>query len=48
MKALLEARHEAGIFDEGYFRDAYGRAAGRNDGVDVARGFVKFLLEEER
>lgn len=47
MKVLLETRKEAGVFGEEYFKEAYERAGRPHDGLAVARGFVKFLLEDE-
>jgi GMP synthase-like glutamine amidotransferase len=42
---ILVSRHEAGIFDDGMFEDAMKRVGNRQDGVDIAAAFLKFLLE---
>ncbi|KAI9865277.1 MAG: hypothetical protein M1824_003430 [Vezdaea acicularis] len=42
---ILAARKEAGVFDQRLFEDGMGRVRDRHDGVVVAAGFVRFLLE---
>ena len=43
---LLEARHTAGVFDDGMYKDGMDRVGNRHDGVVVAKAFIKFVLEE--
>lgn len=43
---LLEARHEQGIFDDETYEDGMARVGKAQDGVVVARAFLRFLLEE--
>jgi GMP synthase-like glutamine amidotransferase len=45
VRELLRARHESGIFDDAMFEDAMGRVDKYQDGVVVARAFLRFLLE---
>ncbi|KAI3553296.1 glutamine amidotransferase class-I [Colletotrichum abscissum] len=42
---ILNVRHKAGIFDEAMFTDAINRANIEHDGVNIARGFLRFLRE---
>lgn len=44
VRELLEVRHEQGIFDDGVFEEALGRVERRQDGVVVAKAFLRFLL----
>ena len=45
MRELLTVRHGAGIFDDEHFENAMGRVDKYQDGVLVAKAFLKFLLE---
>jgi len=45
VRELLVARHKAGVFDDELFGDAMGRVDKYQDGVVVAKAFLKFLLE---
>ncbi|TDZ54280.1 putative glutamine amidotransferase-like protein [Colletotrichum trifolii] len=42
---VLNVRHKAGVFDEEMYTDAINRANIEHDGVDIARGFLRFLKE---
>ena len=42
-KAILAKRHEQGIFDDEFLAEAEGRLGNEQDGVLVARGFLKLL-----
>ncbi|GKT45209.1 putative glutamine amidotransferase-like protein [Colletotrichum spaethianum] len=42
---ILNVRHKAGVFDEETFTDAINRANIEHDGVNIARGFLRFLRE---
>lgn len=46
VRELLGSRHDRGIFDDGQFRDAMDRVGNSHDGVRIASGFLRFLLEE--
>ena len=46
VREILESRKESGIFDVEIYKDAIGRVGKRQDGVEVACGFLRFLLEE--
>ncbi|RDL30720.1 uncharacterized protein BP5553_10065 [Venustampulla echinocandica] len=46
VRELLAVRHESGIFDGATFGEGMGRVADGQDGVVVARAFLKFLLED--
>jgi len=41
---IVDFRHEGGIFDDALYNDAMQRVVREQDGVDVARAFVKFML----
>ena len=43
---LLESRHRLGIFDDATYEDGMARVAKGQDGVVVAKAFLRFLLEE--
>ncbi|ORY16792.1 class I glutamine amidotransferase-like protein [Clohesyomyces aquaticus] len=43
---LVTARHAQGIFDDEMAQDAMARVGNKHDGVIVAEGFLRFLLEE--
>ena len=45
MKELLVMRHRQGIFDDELYADAERRRELRHDGVAVAQGFLKMLME---
>ncbi|KAH8596106.1 class I glutamine amidotransferase-like protein [Bisporella sp. PMI_857] len=45
MKEILNVRRKAGIFDQEMFEDALARSEKHQDGVVVAKAFLKFLLE---
>jgi GMP synthase-like glutamine amidotransferase len=45
MRELLNARHDAGIFDDEIFEDGMGKVDKYHDGVVVSEAFLKFLLE---
>jgi GMP synthase-like glutamine amidotransferase len=45
VREILIARHEAKIFDDEVFGDAMARVDKYQDGVVVAKAFLKFLLE---
>jgi GMP synthase-like glutamine amidotransferase len=45
VRELLVARHGAGVFDDELFQDAMQRVGKEQDGVLVARAFLRFLLE---
>lgn len=46
VKELLETRHEQGIFDDKTFEEAMSRVGKQQDGVVVAKAFLRFLLGE--
>ncbi|KAF2265816.1 class I glutamine amidotransferase-like protein [Lojkania enalia] len=43
---LVTARHNQGIFNDAQFEDAMARVGDHHDGVAVAKGFLRFLLED--
>ncbi|KAF1993134.1 class I glutamine amidotransferase-like protein [Amniculicola lignicola CBS 123094] len=43
---LLEMRHAQGIFNDEQFQDAMDRVGNPHDGVVVAQGFLRFLLDD--
>lgn len=45
VRELLIARHKAKIFDDEVFEDGMSRVDKYQDGVVVAKAFLKFLLE---
>ena len=45
MKELLDVRRKAGVFDEKMYEDAFERAGKAQDGVLIAKAFLRFLLE---
>jgi GMP synthase-like glutamine amidotransferase len=45
MRELLEKRHQLGVFDDKMYNDGMSRVANHQDGVTVAEGFLRFLLE---
>ena len=45
VRELLILRHDTGIFNDEVFEDAMGRVDKYQDGVIVAKAFLKFLLE---
>ncbi|KAI9736405.1 MAG: hypothetical protein M1818_006138 [Claussenomyces sp. TS43310] len=45
VREIMEARHEAGIFDDEEFKDAIDRVDKYHDGVVVAQAFLRLLLE---
>jgi len=47
VKELLETRHEQGIFDDKTYEDAMARVGKQQDGVVVAKAFLRFLLDDE-
>lgn len=42
---LIERRHESGIIDTNTFNEAMQRVQSPHDGVAIAAGFLRFLLE---
>lgn len=46
MRKIMDARHEAGIFDDAAYEESIARADKYQDGVLVARAFLRFLMEE--
>ncbi|KAI9795646.1 MAG: hypothetical protein M1833_006886 [Piccolia ochrophora] len=46
VRELLESRHRQGIFDDETYEDAIKRVGNQQDGVAVAAGFLRFLMEE--
>ncbi len=46
MTEYLNVRHDQGVFDDAVFEDSMSRAGDHHDGVAVAQGFLRFLLEE--
>ena len=46
VEELVIMRHEQGIFDEKTYEDSMARVGKHHDGVIVAQGFLKFLLED--
>ncbi|KAI9879121.1 MAG: hypothetical protein M1830_009508 [Pleopsidium flavum] len=46
VKELLETRHEQGIFDDKVYEEAMSRVGKQQDGVVVAKAFLRFLLDE--
>ena len=42
---LINLRHAQGIFNDEQARDALARVGNHHDGVAVAKGFLRFLLE---
>jgi GMP synthase-like glutamine amidotransferase len=45
VRELLISRHRAGIFDDEVFEDTMARVDKYQDGVVVAKAFLRFLLE---
>jgi GMP synthase-like glutamine amidotransferase len=45
MKEILSVRRKMGVFDEEMFTDAMERAGKHQDGVVIAKAFLKFLLD---
>ena len=45
VREILELRHALGVFDDATFGDAVSRVEREQDGVSVARAFLRFLLE---
>lgn len=45
VRELLEVRHEQGIFDDHTYAEALERVERRQDGVVVAKAFLRFLLD---
>lgn len=45
IKEILVTRHEQGIFTDEQLKDSLARADKYQDGVIVAKAFLKFLLE---
>ena len=45
VRQLLESRKESGIFEGEVYRDAVERVGDQQDGVKVAAGFLRFLME---
>ena len=45
VRRLLESRKELGVFDGEVYRDAVERVGDRQDGVKVAAGFLRFLMD---
>ena len=43
---LVTMRHEQGIFADEMAKDALARVGNHHDGVVVAKGFLRFLLED--
>lgn len=43
---LLQSRHEMGVFDDVTFQDGMARVGKEQDGVVVAKAFLRFLLED--
>lgn len=43
---ILKNRNEQGIFNDEQYNEAMIRVANRHDGVAVAKGFLRFLLED--
>ncbi len=43
---IVKARNQQGIFDDQATKDAIGRADKPHDGVNVAKAFLRFLLED--
>jgi GMP synthase-like glutamine amidotransferase len=46
VRELCEARHDQVIFSDEVYQDALPRIASKHDGVEVAEGFLRFLLED--
>ncbi|KKY27740.1 putative gmp synthase [Phaeomoniella chlamydospora] len=46
MQEIIQARHSQGIFDDLQYQEGVHKMALPHDGVLVAAGFLKFLLEE--
>ncbi|KAI9797408.1 MAG: hypothetical protein M1835_000741 [Candelina submexicana] len=46
MAELLAARHDQGIFDDVVYNESMARAGNHHDGVAVAQGFLRFLMEK--
>jgi GMP synthase-like glutamine amidotransferase len=43
---ILGARHSQKIFNDEQYADAMDRVENRHDGIAVAKGFLRFLLED--
>jgi GMP synthase-like glutamine amidotransferase len=43
---ILTLRNSQGIFNDEQYEDAMARAGNHHDGVTVAQGFLRFLLED--
>lgn len=46
MKVITTTRNSQGIFDDTQAKDAIARAGDEHDGIAVAKGFLRFLLED--
>lgn len=46
VEEILHSREEKGIYPPGVFKDGMRRLQDHDDGVIVAQGFLRFLLEE--
>lgn len=42
---IVTNRHKQGVFNEEQFKDAMDRVGNKHDGIAVAKGFLRFLLE---
>ncbi|KAI9713430.1 MAG: hypothetical protein M1820_000812 [Bogoriella megaspora] len=43
---ILDARHEAGIFDDSMHQEGLERVANHHDGTKVSQAFLRFLLDD--
>lgn len=43
---IATARHDQGIFNDLMYEDAMRRVGDHHDGVAIAKGFLRFLLED--
>lgn len=46
VRELVEARHKTGVLDDVIYGSAIDRVVKPQDGVAVAAGFLKFLMED--
>lgn len=45
MSEILDIRHKLGVFADDMYEEAIGRAGNEQDGVQIAKAFVRFLMD---
>jgi hypothetical protein len=45
VREILEVRRGMGVFSDELYKDAMERVGLEQDGIQIARGFLQFLLE---